>query len=98
MQIYAEDFKKYAEETLKINKINFNVLELPKHYSIKSIPTTIKQYIPEDNMFYSLISKNPMPDWELTFDKIISNIDNRRKQLFAENFQELNSILRKQHG
>ena len=96
--LYAHRFEQYAKDVLKINKVNFNILENPKHYSIKSLPLDIKHRVPETNMFYNLISKSPMKNWELTFAENISTIDNRRNQSFAESFQELNSILRTYHG
>ena len=95
--LYAHQFEHYAKDVLKVDKVNFNILEDPKHYSIKSLPLDVKHRVPENNMFYNLIGKTPMDNWELTFTEITSNIDNRRNQLFAENFQELNYILRSNH-
>jgi len=96
--LYAQKFKDYADTVLKINKVNFNILEAPAHYSIKSLPLEIKQNVSQDNMFYNLISKTPMEQWELTFTKNTVIIDNRRNQSFADSFQELNYILRSKHG
>jgi hypothetical protein len=96
--LYAHKFEQYAKNVLQVDKINFNILETPNHYSIKSLPVDIKQHVSADNMFYDLIGKTPMENWELTFTEITSNIDKRRKQSFAEIFQELNYILRINHG
>lgn len=87
----AQAFKQWAQSQ-NLNKINFNILNDPWVYSIKSLPSQFKNKLPA-TQFDNIVSTQEKQDWFTEFMQATKKLDQQRGQSFVETFPELKSIL-----
>jgi MoaA/NifB/PqqE/SkfB family radical SAM enzyme len=90
--LYAQEFSTWAR-TNGFTDVNWNIATLPKIYSIRSLPNSVKEQLDPTQMFYDLVAKNPLTDWKEQFFVETNRLDQQRKQSFADTFPELWSLL-----
>lgn len=91
--LYFESFVKYSSNVLGLPRVSPSVLHTPIEYNIKSMPQSIKDRIPDSNVFYNLISTTPLDLWKEKFWQRVNELDIRRGLDFKKTFPELYHIL-----
>jgi hypothetical protein len=85
---YVQEFKSWAINN-NLDRINWNIVTTPWVYSIKSLPTKIKETVDPTNQFYDLIGKDSRENWHTEFWKLTQMLDQQRGQDFNQTFVEL---------
>ena len=85
---YVQEFKSWAVNN-DLDRINWNIVTTPWVYSIKSLPSTIKETVDPTHQFYDLIGKESRENWHTEFWKLTRLLDQQRGQNFNQTFVEL---------
>lgn len=90
--LYVTQFEQYCYEHLNLTNINWNVLQEPSVFSIKSLPADLRNKC-ANNKFAPIIGQNEYISWKEEFLTLVGSIDKRRNQQFKDTFPELTNLL-----
>lgn len=88
----AVEFTRWCQKR-NLSNINYNILQDPGLYCIKSLPPDTLQRVGTKTRFDDLVGSSPWPNWRENFLSLTGNLDKQRQQDIRQTFPELGPLL-----